>query len=406
LTPTTSGGALTQDAIPATDRRARFVTVAAYEAAGGAVQRDLFAEGDHGVFLLDAALLDRLAMEKLTAEAKALKAEGWQWVEAVRELDYEARGSFRQRHREPLPLPEETQAEQRQLSEEYERLYSTLEEDDEPTCERLDAIEARIAEIEESIGTAYTPEVFAIAGAIVSIGADGEPEVLRGIVRPEDEPEDDDQPATSKPRPEFSAALVTSLTEARSAAISATLANQPHVALAAVVHALACGVFGFHEDESSLQLAVTIPRLREPAKGAECLDSAHEQWAERIPGDPAALWEWCLAQEQRMLLDLLAYCAARSVNAVQAKHDRPDRGRLAHATALAAALNLDMAQWFTPTAANFFCRVGRPTIMAAMSEAKGTPVKRSWAKLTKAALAAQAERELAGSRWLPQPLRA
>ncbi len=397
-------GALTRDAIPATDRRARFVTVAAYEAAGGTLQRDLFAEGDHGVFLLDAALLDRLAMEKLTAQADALKAEGWQWVEAMRELDYEARGTFRQRRPEPLPLSEEAEAERRGLSEEYENLYSSLEEDDEETCDRLDAIERRIAEIEASAGTAYTPEVLTIAGAIVTLGADGEPEVLRGIVRPEDEPEED-QPTAPKPRPEYSAALVTSLTEARSAAISAMLANQPPVALAAVVHALAGSVFRLHGAESSLQLAATVARLHEPSNGAHALDVLHEQWAERIPGDPKSLWDWCLAQEQDTLAELLAYCAARTVNAVQAKHDRPDRGRLAHATTLAAALNLDMGQWFTPTAANFFARVGRPTILAALSQAKGTPVKRSWTKLTKAALAAHAEREIAGTGWLPQPLK-
>ena len=70
------------------------------------------------------------------------------------------------------------------------------------------------------------------------------------------------------------------------------------------------------------------------------------------------------------------------------------------------ALEFDMAQWFTPTAANFFSRVSRPVILAAMAEAKGIPAKRSWEKLKKAELAALAERELAGTRWLPQPLRA
>src|SRR5580704_11344837 len=49
--------ALTENDIRASDKRARFVTVAAYEEAGGAVRRDLFAEDDDGVFLLDAALL-------------------------------------------------------------------------------------------------------------------------------------------------------------------------------------------------------------------------------------------------------------------------------------------------------------------------------------------------------------
>ena len=60
----------------ATDRRARFVTVAAYEEAGGAVKRDLFAEGDEGVFLLDAALLDRLAQTEASGASRSAQSRG------------------------------------------------------------------------------------------------------------------------------------------------------------------------------------------------------------------------------------------------------------------------------------------------------------------------------------------
>jgi ParB family chromosome partitioning protein len=45
----------------------RFVGLDTYEAAGGGVRRDLFAEGDAGVYLTDAALLERLAQDKLAA---------------------------------------------------------------------------------------------------------------------------------------------------------------------------------------------------------------------------------------------------------------------------------------------------------------------------------------------------
>jgi ParB family chromosome partitioning protein len=79
--------ALTQDDIPTTDRRARFVTLAAYEEVGGDVRRDLFAEGDEGVFHTDRALLDRLALEKLQAEAEVIQTEGWKWVEPALVFD-------------------------------------------------------------------------------------------------------------------------------------------------------------------------------------------------------------------------------------------------------------------------------------------------------------------------------
>src|SRR5713226_2643357 len=55
---------LTEGAVRAADKRAQFVGVAAYEAAGGIVTRDLF-EHDGGGWLQDPALLDGLVSEKL-----------------------------------------------------------------------------------------------------------------------------------------------------------------------------------------------------------------------------------------------------------------------------------------------------------------------------------------------------
>ena len=61
---------LTEGAVRASDRRARFVGIDAYEAAGGVVLRDLF-EDDDGGWLQDPALLDRLVAEKLEREAES-----------------------------------------------------------------------------------------------------------------------------------------------------------------------------------------------------------------------------------------------------------------------------------------------------------------------------------------------
>ncbi len=73
---------LTERTVRASDKRARFVGVAAYEAAGGTVLRDLFEE-DGGGWLEDVALLERLVAEKLRAQAEAIAAEGWKWIEVA-----------------------------------------------------------------------------------------------------------------------------------------------------------------------------------------------------------------------------------------------------------------------------------------------------------------------------------
>jgi hypothetical protein len=52
--------ALTDDEIAASNRLVRFVTLKAYEKAGGMVRRDLFADDEDGIFILDRVLLDQL----------------------------------------------------------------------------------------------------------------------------------------------------------------------------------------------------------------------------------------------------------------------------------------------------------------------------------------------------------
>jgi ParB family chromosome partitioning protein len=78
---------LTERAVRASDRRARFVGLDAYEAAGGAVLRDLFEE-DGGGWLQDVTLLDRLSTEKLAAEAEKIAGEGWKWIEVAVDFRY------------------------------------------------------------------------------------------------------------------------------------------------------------------------------------------------------------------------------------------------------------------------------------------------------------------------------
>ena len=90
---------------------------------------------------------------------------------------------------------------------------------------------------------------------------------------------------------------------------------------------------------------------------------------------------------------------------MQTKHGGQDSESLRHADDLAGALNLDMGQWFTPTASNFFGKVSRQAMLDAITEAKGTPCAPGWEKLKKPELAALAERQIAGTGWLPKPLR-
>jgi ParB family chromosome partitioning protein len=76
---------LTEAAVRATDKRALFIGVDAYVAAGGAVMNDLF-QADNGGWLQDVALVGRLVAERFEREADAVRAEGWKWVEIAPDL--------------------------------------------------------------------------------------------------------------------------------------------------------------------------------------------------------------------------------------------------------------------------------------------------------------------------------
>jgi len=405
--------ALTDADIAATDRRVRFVSLKAYEAKGGTLKRDLFSDS---VFIQDRALLDSLVAEALDKKAKPVRKEGWKWVETAPEFGYEQKQRFHRLHAEPVPLTLEEQQRLEILQTEYDSLSDAWQEsgeEDEP--EQLTKLAEQIEAIEERDGV-WTSEQRAIAGAVVHIGHDGKAVIERGLVRPEDMPKKGKAttPATAsgettdtpEPQSEYSAALIEGLTAHKSAAIAATLLDSPEVGLASVVYAMVLDVFS-HGGDSSVQVQVSSQSLHrvEGSAAFQALEQARENWGEQLPGNPHDLWDWCLKQEQSVLIDLLTFCAASSVNAVQLKTDRQDGARLAHAGKLASALKLDMTGWFKPTAENYFNRVSKPQIMRALEEARNQPPAPAWDKLKKADLAALAERELADKAWLPEPLR-
>jgi len=418
--PRTIRDALTENEIPASDRRVKFIGLKAYEKAGGQVRHDLFSDGEDSVFILDAALLDRLVTEKLGSTVKELGKEGWKWTEARAEFGYQEQGQFRGIRPEPAPLPPKLAKEVSKLEAEAEKLEQQWEQGDEDAeyPDHLDEIRNRLDEIDRSREAVWTPEKLGIAGAVVTIGHDGKPEIMRGLVRPEDMPKEvkkgKSKAATASGEAgavesrSLSAALVESLTAHKSAALAAELAARPDVALVAVVHALASRILldSCKEDES-LQIAAYSQSLHrvEGSKAFERMEADRKKWRDQIPGDTDALWTWCFGQKQETLLALLAFCAAATVNAVQGKTDNPEGARLSHAKALASALKLDMNPWFTPDAPNYFSRVAKPQILDALKEGRNQPPAPAWEKLKKGELAALAERELAGKGWLPKLLR-
>ena len=439
---------LTEDKVTATDRRALFIGAEAYQAAGGTIVRDLFQQ-DRGGWFEDVALLERLVDERLRAEAAAVTAEGWKWVEVARDFAYGHVMGLRRIASTEAPLRADEQAHREALAEEQARLereYEDVEELPDGADARLGAIEAELEGLDNRPGL-YDPAEVARAGAFVSLGHEGRIRVERGYVRPEDEvpeagdPEDADQGADEglpdepgqaapgrisdpphpgcveedegdarRPLPER---LVTELTAHRTLALRAALAEDPDVALVAVLHALALRTFygsQAHDPASCLEVEAKSASLSQAGTGlndapaAGALARLHEQWGSHLPGRPADLWNWLLDLDGDSRASLLSYCAAITLNAVHEPWNRRTRA-MAHATQLAQALRLDLTADWNPTRASYLDRVTKTHILQAVREAWGETAAQRIDHLRKADMAEEAERLLAGTGWLPAPLR-
>jgi ParB family chromosome partitioning protein len=179
---------LTENTVRASDRRARFVGVGAYEQAGGAVERDLF-EHDDGGWLQDVTLLDRLVTEKLTAEAETIAKEGWKWISLAVDFPYGHTSDLRELEGKAADLTTEEQATIDALNAEQAKLefdYQDADELPDEVDQRLGEIEAALMAFEDR-SIIYEPTDVARAGVFVSIDAEGRLSVDRGYVRPEDE---------------------------------------------------------------------------------------------------------------------------------------------------------------------------------------------------------------------------
>ena len=441
---------LTEGAVRASDKRAAFVGLEAYEEAGGTILRDLF-QADDGGWLQDPGLLDMLVAERLREEAETVRAEGWRWVEAAPDFayghTYGLRGIVGERH--------ELTAEEEAAREALVTEYAEIEAANVGDTDLPDEVDARLGEIETALEAydnrpaVYRPEDLAIAGAFVSIDGQGKLRVERGYVRPEDEvpiaallddgaavgddratiatgdgAQDGDGSAGTgsivttgateaeedeglKPLPDR---LLTELTACRTVALREAIGRSPEVAFTAALHALCLKLFYHYAQDSCVELDIKsvafgsgVPGLNDSA-AATAIDIRHRDFAERLPREPGDLWDALIGFGDDDRASLFAHCVAHGVNAVHEAYNPRPRA-LAHADRLAAAVNLDMAQAWTPTAENFIGRVTKARIVEAVREACGDAAADRLTGMKKPDMVAAAEVQLASTGWLPEPLR-
>jgi ParB family chromosome partitioning protein len=437
---------LTETAIRASDRRAVYVGIEAYEAAGGIVMRDLF-EQDNGGWLQDPALLEQLVLEKLTADAEALKAdEGWKWVDSAIDFHFGHAAGLRRFYGKQPELTEEELARHDALTAEIEKLnaeYEAADDYSEETEAHLDDLDAQLTALNER-PFILDPEDVARGGAFISLAGNGELRIERGFVRPEDEPvveaeegdgvgqngDDGDETAAEgggmtingkpvgveepdeddgKIRP-LSERLIEDLTAARTLALRNALANEPMMAFITVLHLLVLNTFYHFRSASCLEITVqhsvsTKTQGLSDTVWAKEIEQRQENWGHDLPGDPDAVWAYLIALDHDSRMALFAHCASMSLNATIQQWNRRSKENQ-HAVQLAQTIGFGMvgAGW-TPTVDNYLGRVTKAHILQAVREAKGDQSAQLIDHLKKPDMAREAARLLDGSGWLPEVLR-
>jgi ParB family transcriptional regulator, chromosome partitioning protein len=356
---------LTEGTVRASDKRALFVGLEAYEQAGGGVLRDLFQQDDGG-WLENVGLLDGLVAEKLKAEAEKIAAEGWRWIEVNVDFPFGHTHDLREIDGTPTDLTTEEQATIDALNAEYAKLEAEYENAD----ELPDEVDMRLGEIETALAAfedrpvSYDSAEIARAGVFVSISSDGSLSVDRGHVRPEDEalaaadtdgeaesdgdtveggepsspavqravitiggqPEaEEDEDDTVKPLPDR---LMSELTAYRTLALRNAVANNPQVAMTTLLHKLCLDTFQHNAAGACLEASVrhvffSIQRADlKDSPSAKVVAERHEAWKTDLPKDEAALWDWLVALDETSRGALLAHCVSFGVNALYEKGDR------------------------------------------------------------------------------------
>jgi ParB family chromosome partitioning protein len=403
---------------------AKLVGIEAYEAAGGRVERDLFSDAGNG-YLSDQTLLQQLADAKLEAIASEVRSEGWSWVE----VDHEFRSYHTYRYGSVMPANDQpTKAQKKELDAlQRERdacvaamdaLESNGLEDSEAWTEQdeqLDAIQGKITALNTSFRT-WADADKAKAGAIVSVDDSGTPQIFRGLVQKAASPGGASAASgtakEAKPKkPALSESLARRLTAHRTAALQLHLVEQPHIALAVLVHSLVSRLFRKGQHYAGAGSAVhaqvenkmePLPSIADDLKDTDAWKKLQKARGEILAGLPKSekdLLPHLIALPQQDLLQLLALCTATGTSAVQT-------AALPHAAdAVAEAVELDMAQWWTATPASYLNHVSKALAVEAVVEATSKKDAESLATMKKDQLAKAAAVKLGGTGWLPKILR-
>ena len=420
---------IVQDSMRSDDPTAILVGEAAYCQAGGRIERDLFSAQNEDRWL-DPEIAEQIAGKTLEDEAARVAAEtGVAWIRPIAtENTWEGSSKL---HRVLVPQRPFTEEEQTRVDEIDARLAELEEtlQDDEIPDESFTALEEEHETLTAERGALHDrprilpDELKPLVGQFLKLSRKGEM-ILDGDyysetpirLRDPDEVGDGEsaivtggqsgnQVAAAPRRPEavapggkaITARLFDELAVQRRDILAATLLPQPGLALDYMLFAIADAKRGYGQYGTTIK----APNPQDPQIGDVGAGKARTYLAEARESLDASWMDGATDIERfeafRLLDDdakagWLAYSVAMSLEAKPTYDARqnPLQNRLG------TILEIDVAAWWRPTAANFFDRVSKGSLLALLDEVGGPSLSGRYAASKKGEISTSCEKLFAG----------
>lgn len=423
------------------DPKALLIGRDAYLAASGRIDGDLFSDNASENWI-DSDLVETLAQERMEAAAAALQSrEGFGELRVVCQsrVPYMETIVLDPVEGEPAELTPDEEERQRAIEVQLETIAEKADEDgySDEEIELIEMLEAEYQRLTERPPVLGADQK-ATSLAYLVIGDDGTPRLHEQIYAiPEPEPkvneESDDQQEVEEEqqdegnnepvneasgRSPISQKLAEELALMKTEILRVHVASDPHFALDLGAFIMADAAVAYRYDMPS-DLRATMPSSR--VGNFESDTPAAESWDELQAGldrswiDAGGICErydaFC-ALEDTARAAWLGWAIARTLHAVPAG----ERSCLL-IDHLGMKLDIDVAQWWRPTARRYFDRVSKPTILDHFQTVGGADLRSRYSGSKKHDLALSAEKLFSGQiiveaeikeramQWLPESMR-
>ena len=389
------------------DTTFKFVGQEAYEAAGGTLSEDLFADSQ---YVNDVDLLNRLADEKLDKLQESFKAEGWGFVEATLDGGYSHPLRFApcidgETITAPDSVIQEFEAKERELEGLME---AAPDHEDEEANERFRQLNEELNDLKATIDASreFSDEQKQSTGVLLSVGfRTGELVTKVGIALPKKQPEkaqNEDGTTTEAPKPTESHALKSDLEAYRLQALEAAMMQKAEICLDMTIFTMAKAVLagstwyrrplGIDLDVNTFSATKDIEETSAAAEIRKHRDALDLSWLAQ-EGD---LEQFKAFQKlsRASKLNILAHCSAQTLRCATNEVEQY----------VAEQIKFDLSKHWQPTKANYFNRIKKGKLIEILKDLKGDEFALSQADAKKGDLATILDELDETTGWLPESL--